>query len=311
MSRLFGRAYKLVLDALEIEGGVTANGAKFGVDVAFKVEKSTEAEPNKALIQVYNLNPDHRGDFEKRFGSEISKANREPIRVELQAGYGDDIGVIFAADLRNLVNKYDGRDWITEVEGADAGNAFKTGRVSRSFTADTNGFVVAKACAEGMGVGLGNLTDFASSLKVGALGVGFPEGTVISGVAWKELDYLLRASGLDWSVQNGVLQVKRRGQPLETKVFELSPETGLLGSPFAEVDATVIPGKNGAKPSEDAAKRAGLVNVKTLLLHQLFPGMKTKLKSERFEGGYQIKQLAFVGTTIGDDWHCDLKVRPY
>ena len=311
MSRLFGIAYKLIVDDIEIAGGVDAAGKVFGNDIAFKVEKSIKAEPNKATIQVYNLNPDHRGDLERRFGSEVPRAQRKPVHVELSAGYGDDIGIIFSADLRNLVNKREGVDWITQIEGADGGHSWKTRLVSRSFSVGVSVETVIRAAADALGVGKGNLDEQIAGARYFTQGATFADGTVLSGWARDEFDRLMRGCGFDWSIQGGVLQVKRRGEPIDTKVFELSPDSGLLEAPYAELDATVIPKKGNAAPSEDAIARAGLINFKCLMLHQLFPGQKVKLKSQRFEGGYQVVNLGFVGNTVSGEWHCDGKGRPY
>jgi len=38
-------------------------------------------------------------------------------------------------------------------------------------------------------------------------------------------------SGLTWSINNGVLQVKKPGDTMSREVYELSAETGLLGLP--------------------------------------------------------------------------------
>jgi hypothetical protein len=308
--RLFGRSYKLVLDTVEIVGGQAGDGSRIGLDIAFKVEKSIDATPpNKATIQVWNLNPDHRRDFERRFGSEIEKSKRKTIRVELSVGYGDDMGVIFRGDLRNLVNKQDGAvDWVTEVSGADGGHSFKTSRVSRSFGPGVEAYTVARACVQAMGVGEGNLSDWSAQFSIGTLGATFPEGAVLSGSAEREFDRIARAAGFTWSIQHGVLQLAKRGEPIRSQVYELGPDTGLVGSPFAEVDATVIPGKTASK---EAAKRAGLVNVKTLMLHTLAPGQKVALKSDQFKGGYQINSITFIGNTATNDWNCEMKVKAY
>jgi hypothetical protein len=191
------------------------------------------------------------------------------------------------------------------------GTFSRPSRVSKSFSPGTTVETVLRACVKAMGIGEGNLSDFASGAKQGALGTTFPHGTVVSGSASKELNDIVRGAGLEWSIQNGVLQLKKRGEPVKSKVFELSSDSGLIGVPFVEVDATVIPGKNGSGPSKDAAARAGLLNFQTLLIHQLFPGQKVSVKSESFNGGYQIVSIEYVGNTATNDWHCNCKAKPY
>ena len=309
--KLFRRAYRLIIDTIEIAGG---DGVADSLDIDFKIEKTNRAEPNKAEIKIYNLNDDHRNELVRRFGSQVEKSKRKPLRVELEAGYEGEgnRGLIFAGDLRNLIVKREGQDFVTTISGADGGHAFKTGRISRAFGAGTSVSTVLRACVDALGIGTGNLSEFEAAAKLTALGTQFSHGTVLSGSAERELDHLVKAAGLEWSVQNGSLQLRRKGQPVQAKAYRLAADTGLVGVPFPEVDATVLPNASG-KPnaSKTAARRSGLVNCKTLIIPSLAPGQKVDLDSEEFKGGYQIMEMAFQGQTFGNDWYIQSKVRPY
>lgn len=309
MSRLFGRSYKLTLDDIEIEGGGVGE-SRFGLDVKFKVESSTKAGPNKIDLDVYNLNPDHRSALLKQSGSQVSKKDRKPVPVQLEAGYEDDRGVIFRGELRNLVIKRDGGDFDISLAGSDAGYTMNVANINRNFAPGTRVFDVVLACANELGVGVGNLAGF-SDISFPNLGSTFSEGYAINKSADKALTDLLFRGGLTWSVQRGVIQVKKNHRPVDGEVYLISPETGLVGTPEPEVDATVLPATTGKANPPVAAKRTGLIKVRTLLLHQLYPGAKIDLESESFKGGYQITQIDYLGETSGNDWYCDLLVRPY
>ena len=60
------------------------------LDVAFEVEKSTEATPNKATIKIWNLAPLHRQQLEGVGG----------LTVVLGAGYVDLTSDLFSGDVR-------------------------------------------------------------------------------------------------------------------------------------------------------------------------------------------------------------------
>ena len=309
MSTLFNRSYKLTIDDIEIEGGGVGI-ARYGLDVRFKVETSVKKDPNKAEIDVYNLNPTHRSELMKQSGSQVSKSKRKPVLTQLEAGYGTDRGIIFRGEIRNLVVKRDGGDFTLNLTGTDSGHSFNVARISKCYAPGTLVYTVAQDAANALGVGTGNLSSF-SSLSIPNYGTTYSEGYAVNDSAEAVLSRILHAAGLTWSVQKGVLQIKRRNQPVDDQVYHLSPDSGLIGTPVPEIDATVLPTTSGAPKSPIAAKKTGLIQVKTLLIHQLYPGAKIELDSESFKGGYQITQVIYTGESAGNDWYCDLLVRPY
>ena len=58
-----------------------------------------------------------------------------------------------------------------------------------------------------------------------------PNGYSYVGPARNVLTKACETSGLVWSINNGVLQVKKPGDTMSREVYELSAETGLLGLP--------------------------------------------------------------------------------
>lgn len=309
MSRLFNRSYKLTIDDIEIEGGGVGL-ARYGLDVRFKVQSSIKKDPNKIEVDVYNLNPTHRSDLMKQSGSQVNKTKRKPVAVQLEAGYADDRGVIFRGELRNLVVKREGDDFIMNLTGSDAGHAFTVARLSKCYAPGTTVFTVAQDALNAMGVGTGNLSTF-SSLTIPNYGATYAEGYAVNDSAEVVLTHILHAAGLTWSVQKGVLQVKKRNQPVDDQVYYLSADSGLIGTPTPEIDATVLPTTSGAPKKPIAGKRTGMIQVRSLLIHQLYPGAKIELDSESFKGGYQVTQLINDGESDGDKWFSDLLVRPY
>jgi hypothetical protein len=306
VSVLFDRSYKLIIDDISIEGGGIGKD-RIGLDIAFKIESSSKAEPNKAEIQIWNLNPDHRSDLQKRFGAQIQKGGHKSVPVELHAGYKDDRGVIFRGDLRNLITERDGDDFVTKVSGTDGGVSYNRAHVSRSFAPGTRVYDVASHIAGAMGVGLGNLSDFSSSISIHNLGTTYPEGISISGPAERAMSTLMRSCRLSWSVQKGVLQICNLGKPIDREVYRLSSDTGMIGIPVPEVDAiaTAAPAAGGKE------SKAGLLKVRTLLLHQLYPKAIVQLDSADFKGGYQITQVDHAGDSAQVDWYTDVLLRPY
>lgn len=220
-------------------------------------------------------------------------ANRAPKRgripVELEAGYvTTGKHLIFRGDLRRALttNDTDGT-FTTEIEGEDGGRSTLSSRVNEAFPPGTTAVQVVRACAEAMGVGVGNILTAKGALQ----GKVFKHGTVLTGQAGAELAGVLRRLGLSYSIQNGVLAFRAAGKGLTPTGFVLSSETGLVGS-----------------PARDAS---GLVVATTLLLPSVAPGALIDLQSEQYRGSYMVQEVEYSGSTYGDEWYSTLELVPY
>lgn len=254
-----------------------------GLDISFDVEKSLRREPNKCTLRVLNLSADHRRQLEQL--NTTRKRGPGRIRVELEAGYRETgMSMVFRGDLRTaLSTQEDDGTWVTTLEGEDGGRAVLWARVNRSFPAGTRVDQVIRACAEAMGVGVGNLEDAIQGARLEGAGATFTEGTVLSGPAPDELDGVLRSVGLTWSVQNGVLQLLQRGQALQTTAVRLTSDTGLVGTPGRAADGTVT--------------------AKAFINPELYPGRQIQLDSPNVRGFFRVRKAKYSGDSAGDTWY--------
>jgi hypothetical protein len=298
MSRLFDRYYRLQLDRVVIEGTL---------DIEAKIEKTDKAEPNKAQIKVFNLNPDHRDQLLRMSGTQIDKSQRKPIFVELDAGYADNHGVIFSGDLRNLETRIENKvDISIVVFGHDGGHKFKTSTIEKSFAKGTPLATAIRACAEAMGVGTGNVDEVSGTATIPGLGKTLPQGIVLHGPAWSQLDRLLKSAGLEWSIQDNNIIVTERGKPLNRSAIRLSPETGLIGSPETEVTTDVVPGKAAPPKTKHGVK------AKALIQPGLYPKRKVILDTENFKNrGFVISSVEYNLQSGGNDWYADMILLNY
>lgn len=279
MTRLYLRRYELQIGTRKIRD----------LSVGFRVAKSVKREPNTAEITVRNLSREHRREIEQARG----------LRVQLAVGYqGVDLHTIFRGDIQNaatprggyVTSAATGAEIETSIEAMDGGRSYTAARVSRSFAPGTPVVTVLGAAVDAMGIGRGNLADFASSGLEGAGSV-YREGATLSGPAVREVDGIVRSMGLRWSVQNGVFQLLRRGRPLEAGSVRLAEGTGLIGAPA--VDAN------------------GDVTATALIIPGLDPGRKIVLDSETISGGFEVRRVEYEGETRGDPWYAQLTLRRY
>ncbi len=285
MTDLFNRNWSLRVGTILIRANT--------LDIAFNVTKTKRREPNKAAIKIYNLNREHRDQIE-----ESSEVN-----VTLEAGYNDDLSVIFSGNLRSGESVYTGNDVITSIEGEDGGTAYRRSILSRSFPAGTEVLTVLKAAVEGLGVGQGNLRDF-SSINILEMGTTYPEGTVLNGPARDEVNRIVRSirdtdsarTRYSWSIQNGNFQIRRGRRPVRDRAIKLTPQSGLLESPVR------------TRPD---GRRPRFVSAKSLLIPGIFPGRIIVLESKFISGNFSVRRVSYKGDTSTNDWMCDMELEDY
>lgn len=272
--RLFRRAYKLTIDSFDVSS----------LDISFEVEKSIKREPNKCAITVINLPSELR-----QFLSQLSTRKKKgpgKIRVALEAGYEEETSLIFRGDLRTAVSeKTESGDWETKIEGEDGGQAVLWSRVNRSFPVGTRVETVIRACAEAMSVEPGNVDTAIAGARLEDGGTVYTAGTVLSGPAPDELEGVCRSVGLSWSVQNGVLQLLRRGRAAQPNAVLLSSSSGLVGAPARAADGTIA--------------------FKSLLIPDIWPGRQIALDEEDVSGTFRVKSAKYSGDNRADDWYIE------
>lgn len=290
MTTLFKRDWQLVVDDLDISG----------LEFNFKAEKNIKSQPNKLDLRVYNLTADHVAQITKRAKAKSSTG----VRVDVSAGYINNVQLVFRGDAREISTSHEGPDCITTIAAHDGGRAYRESRISQSFAPGASPQALILACANALNIGSGNATDSSVGASLSALGNQYPNGVVMSGKASDQLTRITRACGMTWSVQNGVLQLQKAGQPLQTESVRIAADSGMIGSPSVDMDSSVA--SNSTKQ-----KKPTLVNVKCLMIPGLYPGRKILLQAAGYDGGYQIVETVYSGDTSGNDWYAMLKVRPY
>ncbi len=311
-NQLFRRQWKVVVDA----GTGTALDVS-NLDVEFKILRTLKSEPNRCTLSLWNLNKEHRAQLLKRNRPNPTSSRTVGIRVQVDAGYVGNTSTLFLGDLREMSSVRDATDWKTTLAGDDGGRAYRESRVNKTFTKGTPLSTVLKQCVEALNLGSGNADKFLADAQVPALGGSLPHTMTLSGNAAQQLSRLLNSMGLTWSIQNGVVQVAKHNQPLDLAAVLLTPDTGLIGSPEAGIDASVSIGNAQASANSlKAAKKpkafdARLVKVKSMLIPGLFPGRRVHLKSDSFDGDYVLTECEYLGQSWGQDWYVQSIARQF
>lgn len=294
MSRLFDRFVKIQVQNRIIQG----------LACEFRVDRSLNSNPNTADLTIYNLKPENRA-----FLQELQK----PI-VKIQAGYlGDDptnpdsnqpqtqktIGtakeppLIFLGEMREVTNIREGDDWLTRITTGDGDEALKT-PVKFSLGPGTDFASAVKKVITNMGVGIGNAVQALKKGKFAEAGDQFINGFTADGLGGRELDGLMQSAGLEYSVQNGDLQIMPKDQPVNNTAVVLTTLSGLIGSPEVSRD-----------------KKTGklMVKARSLLNAKIFPGAKIQIKSDALNGFFRVNRAVYSGATHDNDWYVDVEAQ--
>lgn len=283
-ARLFGRVATITLDTLEIPCGVD------GFRCSFDIEKDLTGKPNTASVKVWNLSADHRAELLAKATKKSKAGKPAGVRVKVEAGYKDGkTSRLFEGDLRYINHEHDGPEVITHVETGDGEYWVNRSRITKAWGPGTAVSTVIQEVAQAIGVGDGNLLKAIQGAELQGWGPTFTQGTVASGRAVKELNRLTKSAGLEWSIQDGTLQVLGSGKSLDKDAVLLSSDTGLVGTPTID--------------------HKGVVSIKMLLIPDVFPGRKIKLDGIDLQGFYVVKKAKYQGDTAGNDWYIDTECK--
>lgn len=265
-------AFPLATDYVSVSGQVVEI---VGLRTQFKVHKSLVKDPNTAEVTINNLAETTR-----------SRMQAQAAKVVIRAGYRDTVGQIFIGDAHNIEHIRNGADWLTKIHAGDGARGLTQGRVSQSFAPGTPVTDVVATIGRVAGF------DISSVTKTGKLkeleGRQFAQGYVAHGSVGKELDKILRGAGFEWSIQDGKLQVLRRGEANTERVIELTPASGLIGSP--------------EYVTSEKSKKPAVLKFKALLSPEIIPGRRLAFESARHKGVHRVTKVEHTGDTHGDDW---------
>lgn len=287
MGELFDRDLTLTVGTTQIRmRDPQTNEPRPTLRVQFEVTKTLRKNPNEAKVAIYNLSLQTRQALQSK-----------DVPCSIVCGYLDGQSVvrgthqIFLGSLDYSRSTLDGTDWITTLQSSDGGRQFRSARVNVSLRGPVKVTDALSQAANALGLSVGNLQE---KLQQGGLRAAFDQlqnGIVLSGKAEQQLDKLVRSLGYEWSSQDGELLLLGSNETIDqTQARVLNSATGLIGTPE--------PGENGR------------VKARSLILPDLGPGNRVQVQSREIDGFYKIDSTTYLGDTWGQDWYCDLELRP-
>lgn len=293
--RYWAREYRLRFPDINLEYNNLEG--KEGLAIEFEVNKDLTQETNKCKFTVYNLTDESRAKIEK-----------QDLKVEFFAGYRDNEGPkrIFVGTIIRTITTDEGKDVKTVIEASDGQVAVRDSVFSLSYAPGTSGEIIVKAIASNMGLPL----VLGDSVTFGA----YDNGYSFVGKGADALTEICGGNGLDWSIQNGNLQIILQGGVLTNKGLVFSSSSGLIGSPARIVKSAHNPDQDTPKRErrqqekrEKPEKKAGW-KIETLLAPTISAGDAVKVESRMIKSWFRVETIKHTGSSIGGEFKTQLEL---
>ena len=258
--------------------------------IKFETTQALSSAPGKALIRIYNLSD-----------GTSKKVQEEGAPVQLMAGYGGNVGLIFSGSCAQIRRgRESGTDKYLELTCQDGDLAMQYATINRSLSA---GWTQRDA--------LGAAHD---SLKAHGVDPGYtgglfehkmPRGKAIFGAARDHLDDWGRSVGMDWAIRDGQLNCIPATETAPGAAFELTPKTGLIGMPAQTVDGITL--RSLLNPMLRAGQQVHLSHNLIVDGKQdpTYTAPPIFYAPTDLDGFYKIYNSRVVGDTRGNDWYSD------
>jgi len=264
---LFNRKAELTFGPYGGEGVLVT-----GLDMEFDIEKTSQSSVNKGKIIVYNLNPDNRAILAS-----------QDIFCKFAVGYawGEELGELFKGSLSKSITVKQGNDFVSTLEIGDGQKELKESNVDKSYSPGIDLKSALGDVVKSIGLPIG---------KNQAESESFQHGLVLSGNSKKQMDKLTKKQGLEWSIQDGEIQILKPNSDTGEESILLTPSTGLIGSP---------------------TKREEGLEIKSLIIPKaLNPGRKLRIGNTKdTDGDYKIIKSHYVGNTVNGPWYATCTVK--
>jgi hypothetical protein len=285
---LFDRTYRLLVGKKGSNQGIEITDT---LRIEFEIEKTAKKNPNKSKIKVYNMKKETRALCET-----------PDTRVVLYAGYKDEAGalLLFQGNVSYAWSRKEDADIVTEFEVGDGAKEIRDTTVSLGYNKGIKSTQILNDVSKQMGLPL--------TLPSNAPTRVWNNGLSYHGPARTLLDKVTKGTGLEWSIQNGNLQVIAHGMVTTRQGILIKQDSGMIGSPERERLANAHTHKKKQaqpviEPDYDGWR------VKTLLMPMLNPGDRIKLEAQFVNGVYRIQQVKHEGDSDATGkWQSDLRV---
>lgn len=275
----FDRQYRFSAGPAGGSGFECGGTEPHALHISFSIQKTDAETGNTSKIQLWNLSP-----------SQLAILNEKNCVVVLRAGYSSRIPLVFTGAVTYVETEMDGADRMTTIEAVDGRIQLRDTWITPSYSGKVNAKKIIDDIAQEMGIPV----IYSHNAKFADL----PKGFSYAGKSGGALDKVCASSELVWSIQNGILHVKRKNDTISQEVFLLSPETGLVN----------IPKKVTLSAEGDANSNQQGWDVEYLMNAAIGIDDLVRLESQKVRGNFRVYSLEITGDNLEGSWTCTARL---
>lgn len=278
----FDRQYRLTAGppgGAGFEIGETSLTQPIPLHVNFQFQRTELQAANTGKVTVWNLNDAH-----------LAVLNETDCYLIFRAGYGTKLPKVFSGTVSYATTTNDGADRKTEIEVIDSLIEMRDTYVSVCY----NGVVSWRKIFDDVAKQMGIAVSYSYNVKFKSVHNGFS----FVGPAKEILEKGCDSCNLEWSIQNGVLQIKRPGDVMSKEVFLLTPDTGLIG----------IPARVVLSQDQATGKNSLGWDVTFLMNAAINIDDYVKVESKTVTGYFRVYSMDIVGDNLSGDWTCKARL---
>ena len=235
-------------------GQVTVSSEK--LDLEFTVPFDDDMEPNEAEITVYNLSDN------------TIKQLKKDASISIDAGYGDDTGVLFYGFISKIKTEYDGADKVTTIYAMDDIKDHTIASIA--FDEGTRASTILRKLIDKTGIPVAVFNPRRDYT--------YKDAQTVDGDLMENIGKYAQVCGISVYVCKGKIYARyiTEGDNLN---FKVSSATGMIGSPSAYSEEV---------KAEDFVDVVDGYEVEMLLQHRMSAGAIVELDSKLASGTYRV-----------------------
>jgi len=231
--------------------------------IEFSLDRTSSSDANKGSVSIYNLNEKSRNLLNDEGVVYILKTgyqglNNEPLIEELSSG-----------DIEEIKTQKTGADVVTTFALTEDGKKLREKTTDQSFAEGVSKKQVIGALIETLDMAKGTIQGITSKV--------FNSGYSATGKVKDRLDELAKSDGLEWSVQNGEVNMFPKDTSTLEEAVYLSNETGLI------------------RAYKEKAEGKDKTIVEALLNPQIKVGRKIQVEGQEVSGTFVVRRASYKG----------------
>lgn len=281
-----------------IVGGTTAPGVAAnpgdGIDLSelhirFQVRNATSQSLKQAAITIYNLSSDTANQIQNEF-----------TRIELSAGYGDEVALIFKGEIATVRNgRLNATDTFVEIIAQDGDAAYNYSVSNRALAKGWTPDQMYSALLQDLssfGVTAGYKPDFSAESA--------SRGMACYGMTRDYLRDLAEQQGCEWGIEDGKLNFIPITSYVPGEAFVLNAASGLIGTPAQTIGGIEITSLLNAQIKAGGQVQIDNASLSTKTIRNQIVGETPQLVAGTDkDGAYKALLVAHVGDTRGLEWY--------